>query len=303
MLNWRNRGGCSSAGRAPDCGSGGRGFESHHPPQCFQQVRSLIHIICPAFLTFVLATSVAIAQGPPTASSPNPEIVTDRPDITESSIVVPRASFQIENGITLTSDHGRRILDLSESLLRVGIARRTELRVGMPNYLGRIAERRSDSGFADVSFGVKRQLGPLPGNLELSLILAVSVPSGSRGVSSDGVDLYIKFPWSRELKHGWSIGGMQSLFWNTENGHRTGVWQPAFYLERQLTRRLDVFSEYGGDYAQRGFPKHVAHFGAAFRITPTQQIDTHFGFGLSHATPNHFIAWGYSLRVDHLWKR
>ena len=26
-------GGCSSAGRAPDCGSGGRGFESLHPPQ------------------------------------------------------------------------------------------------------------------------------------------------------------------------------------------------------------------------------------------------------------------------------
>ena len=27
------RGGCSSAGRAPDCGSGRRGFKSHHPPQ------------------------------------------------------------------------------------------------------------------------------------------------------------------------------------------------------------------------------------------------------------------------------
>ena len=26
-------GGCSSAGRAPDCGSGRRGFESRHPPQ------------------------------------------------------------------------------------------------------------------------------------------------------------------------------------------------------------------------------------------------------------------------------
>ena len=27
-----NRGGCSSVGRAPDCGSGCRGFEPHHPP-------------------------------------------------------------------------------------------------------------------------------------------------------------------------------------------------------------------------------------------------------------------------------
>ncbi len=29
----RRSGGCSSAGRAPDCGSGRRGFESRHPPQ------------------------------------------------------------------------------------------------------------------------------------------------------------------------------------------------------------------------------------------------------------------------------
>jgi hypothetical protein len=27
------RGGCSSIGRAPDCGSGCRGFDSHQPPQ------------------------------------------------------------------------------------------------------------------------------------------------------------------------------------------------------------------------------------------------------------------------------
>ena len=26
------RGGCSSVGRAPDCGSGGRGFNPRHPP-------------------------------------------------------------------------------------------------------------------------------------------------------------------------------------------------------------------------------------------------------------------------------
>lgn len=33
----RIHGGCSSVGRAPDCGSGGRGFETHHPPQKFKK--------------------------------------------------------------------------------------------------------------------------------------------------------------------------------------------------------------------------------------------------------------------------
>ena len=31
-----NNGGCSSVGRAPDCDSGGRGFEPHHSPQSSQ---------------------------------------------------------------------------------------------------------------------------------------------------------------------------------------------------------------------------------------------------------------------------
>lgn len=39
--NFNSRGGCSSAGRAPDCGSGGRGFDPHHSPQNFYQRESL----------------------------------------------------------------------------------------------------------------------------------------------------------------------------------------------------------------------------------------------------------------------
>ena len=31
--NSLNIGGCSSVGRAPDCGSGCRGFDPHHSPQ------------------------------------------------------------------------------------------------------------------------------------------------------------------------------------------------------------------------------------------------------------------------------
>ena len=59
----------------------------------------------------------------------SPEIVTDRPDITESGIVVPKGSLQAENGLTLTSDHGQRTVDLSETLLRLGVGSRTELRL------------------------------------------------------------------------------------------------------------------------------------------------------------------------------
>jgi hypothetical protein len=47
-------------------------------------------------------------------------IVTDRPDITESAIVVPVASIQFENDLTWTAMHGAETVDLSESLVRLG---------------------------------------------------------------------------------------------------------------------------------------------------------------------------------------
>ena len=47
------------------------------------------------------------------------EIVTDRPDITEASTVVPKDSLQVENGVAWTADHDTRTLDLTQSLVRL----------------------------------------------------------------------------------------------------------------------------------------------------------------------------------------
>jgi hypothetical protein len=233
--------------------------------------------------------------------SHEPEIVTDRPDITESSIVIPKASIQLENGLTWTDDHGQRTFDASESLLRLGVASRTELRFGVPNYVHAPTGRAPVSGLADLSVGVKQQLGPLPGGFDLAVIAALSFPTGADRASSHGFDPFVKFPWSKELRGGWSIGGMQSVFWFTEDRRRNVTWEPTFYVERQITKPWDAFVEYASDYAQRGGSKQLAHFGTAFKITPTNQVDFHFGFGMSHATPGRFFAVGYSFRVDRLW--
>jgi hypothetical protein len=84
-----------------------------------------------------------------------PEIVTDRPDVTESSIVVPIASLQIENGIIWSNDHGSQTFDLSESLIRFGVSRRTEIRIAVPNYLGGISGPGA-TGFGDIALGMKQ---------------------------------------------------------------------------------------------------------------------------------------------------
>ena len=251
----------------------------------------------------LLATLSAISYAQSPRTTTDPEIVTDRPDVTESSVVVPKGSLQIENGLTWTSDHGSQNFDLSESLMRFGVSTRTEIRIVVPNYLGAISGPGSVSGFGDIALGMKQQLGPLPGGFDLSVIVALSVPTGASRISSHGYDPFIKFPWSKELGAGWSTGGMQSLFWNTDTSKRNGVWEPTFYIEKEITKPWDAFAEYAGDFGQWGGSKQIAHFGTAHRITPKQQVDLHFGFGLSHAAPSRFFAVGYSFRIDRLWVR
>jgi len=55
-------------------------------------------------------------------------ISTDRPAVTASSVVVPAGSLQVENGFLETSNHGQNVVDAPESLLRFGLAKKTELR-------------------------------------------------------------------------------------------------------------------------------------------------------------------------------
>jgi hypothetical protein len=148
------------------------------------------------------------------------------------------------------------------------------------------------------SIGAKQQLGPLRGHFDLSVIVALSLPAGAARVSSHGFDPFVKFPWSKDLGNGWSIGGMQSLFWSTQDGKRNLTWETTFNFDKEITNRWSVFVEYAGDFPHLSRSQQIAHLGTAYRITRKQQLDSHFGFGLSPSSLGRFFAIGYSIRFD-----
>jgi hypothetical protein len=246
----------------------------------------------------MLAVEVCFGQ-----ASTAPEIVTDRPDITESSIVIPVGSVQVENGVTWSIDRGAHSIDFSETLVRVGLLGRTEFRLTPPNYVGQFSGSQHSSALAEPSVGLKEQLGPLPGGFDLSVIVGSNLPIGADKQNGHGFSPFVKFPWSRELTKGWSVGGMQSFFHGTEQAPHKETWESTFYVEREFAKRSDAFIEYGADYGRGEESRQLLHIGAAHRITPTQQIDFHIGFGVSRGAPRHFFAVGYSLRIDHLFHR
>jgi hypothetical protein len=240
-------------------------------------------------------------QSQPDQSSPADDepISTDRPAIAESSVVVPRGSFQAENGFLITSEQGQRTVDGPETSLRFGVANNTELRFSAPDYYhDAISATGITSGFGDIEIGIKQQLGPADG-FDVSVIAFLSLPTGAATISSHGYDPGLQLPWSRKLSANWTAAGQIALYWpTTQVDTRTLTGESTFLLDRQLTKPMDAFIEYAGDFPQRGGPRHLLHLCAALKITPRQQIDIHYGIGLSSAAINHFIGLGYSFRFQ-----
>ena len=229
------------------------------------------------------------------ADAPPSPIATDRPAVADSSVVVPLGSLQFENGFADTVTHRQNTFDITETLIRVGIAAKTELRLTTPDYF---AQPGTSSGFGDLGIGLKQQLGPTPGGFDVSLVLSLSLPTGGRAISSQGYDPSVQLPWSRTLSKNWTEAGMLSVYWPTQDGRRNVTGEATFLLDRQLTTRWDVFVEYAGDFPEQRGPRHLLHFGTAYKPTPQQQLDLHVGVGLSAAAVDHFIGVGYSFRVQ-----
>jgi hypothetical protein len=267
--------------------------------------------MCKKFVTIVFLAWIihwiipgTFLYGQTGPGSNQPTIATDRPAVTDSSTVVPKEDLVFENGCTETGNQGQRSFDFPETLVRFGLTSGTELRFAPPDYFQNFNGGSGfGSGWGDLSLGVKQQLTTTWKGFDASLVVALSFPTGANSISSHGYDPQFLLPWSHAISKNWTAAGMFGLLWPTQSGRRNLTGQPSFLLDRQNTSRWDTFIEYAGDFAQRGGPQHLLHVGTAFKITSNQQLDFHVGFGLSSATVDHFVGFGYSFQVLNLWQK
>ena len=103
-----------------------------------------------------LLLGAAVLAGSGGASAQAPELVTDRPDRTESATVVPRGLLQVETGYLFARDGGVDGHAAPGTLLRIGFGGRTEIRLGHAGLLGGEGRR----GAGDSELGAKVNLIP-----------------------------------------------------------------------------------------------------------------------------------------------
>jgi hypothetical protein len=253
-------------------------------------------LCCAGFLAAALCPRVAQAGECP---SPQSEIATDRPDVTNSSLVVPDGSIQSENGVNTSSQSAGKGFDGSNSRLRFGVAPCLEVLVDIPSYVGRLTGT-VDSGLTNVAPGVKWQVSGLPEPANLSLVFGVGLPTGTPAITGTGLQPYLQFPWSYELGGGWGISGMVTSFFRPSDLSNHQTSEATFVIERKVTDRLALFAEYVGDYPSRGASTALLNVGGGYLLNRTEQLDFHLAFGLNRNSPDYIIGIGYSYRWDNV---
>lgn len=236
----------------------------------------------------------------------------DRPHISDSSVNVPKGLWLQENGFQQSYlDKRSRTFDYPETLIRLGVANRTEVRYNVPNVLMQSVSNRDSSGVfmpqrstltQNMQAGFKHRLGPIgPTHFQIAINPYISIPTGFKGQSSR-VDPFIKIPFSQELTSHWDLEGMESLFYPTDTGtnRRNLDWQNCIVLNRMWGRQANAFIEYVGDVYERGPMSNLIHFGGAYRPNRRQQIDIQFGFRLNKSAPIAFFGFGYSFLLGSL---
>lgn len=243
-------------------------------------------------------------------------MVTDRPDFTESTAVVPFGHLQLETGYTYTYDDegGRRVSDQTfpEALLRIGIVKKWELRLGWTgwsltedlfmekNDSGRPVHREiHDDAGTDMIIGFKRHLLAQEGiRPDLGVIGELSLPTGSDSKSSGDVDPQIKILWSYELPADFALSGNLNLGVPTSGDHRFFQTSASVSLGYSLTDWMGAYVEYFGFYPNDRWTDcaHTANGGLTFLITDNLQFDVRTGVGLNEEADDFFTGAGLSIR-------
>lgn len=227
------------------------------------------------------------------------QLVTDRPNVVESSAAVGPGVFQVEAGVALTRASDADTWN-TPLLLRVGVMEKLELRVET-GALTRIGDPVDETGFADVALGAKWAFrdgaGGGPG---LAALLHLDLPVGSASLSQDGVRPSLRGVAEWGLGDGWGLGVLGGVRLDRSGPDRFTSGILAAALSRAVGEGASVYGEVaatqiaGDEY---GGTVPLLNLGGVYLLSDDSQLDAQLGVGLSDRAPDLGITAGFSRRI------
>lgn len=246
--------------------------------------------------------SLSSSQGPApvqVAETPHEaEFETDRPDFTETPAVVPVGRRQVEAGETFGREDGVTSLTLGETLLRIGVARRVELRIATNSYA--LSRQGTDvlAGFEDASLGAKVALFEAPAGWrpQLGLIVAATLPTGAPGYSTGRVLPEVKVAAAWDLSERLSLGTNVNWSREADDDGTHDQYAASASFGYGLSERWGLYAEaFGFRERLAGWvARDYVNAGVTWKVTEMLQFDMRAGRRLG--SPDFFTGFGLSHR-------
>jgi hypothetical protein len=250
-------------------------------------------------------------RGPAEAEPDQDEIVTDRPDFTESSATVGKGRMQLEVGYTygMNKEAGVRAAhSYPEGLLRVGMfADWFELRLGQNFANTRTADAgggvSSFGGAEDLYLGTKFALTEQKKYLpESALVVQMTVPTGHRNLTARKTLPGLNYLYGWEVNDFLSCGGStQGNLAVDDDDHTYLELAQSFTMGYKLTEKLGAYTEWfaffpSGANSPGITAKHYFNGGFTYKLTPLFQLDLRAGKGLSRSADDYFVGAGFAVK-------
>ncbi len=223
----------------------------------------------------------------------NGQIITDRPNQTESSSTIPQGAFQIESGIQIAyaeqflAPDSRQLL-LPSNLFRIGMSERVELRLLNSLEINKSNDFKTE-GLSDLQLGTKIQLlKNEQTNTEIAFLTHILIPIGSSSTTADEIGTLSKFSFghvlSNKLSLGYNVGYSRVASVNDLNY--------SISLNYSLNSRVAFFIEPYGGYNDLNDWYQNWDAGFTCLLNDTLQLD--FAYGTSFMERSSFMTVGLS---------
>ena len=235
-----------------------------------------------------------------------PELITDRPDQTESSATVPRHSLQVETGLLLENDANNLFTTSSftynTTLLRFGLFENFELRAGMDYFresttLNNTSLSSTISGISPLYTGFKVKIGEENGWVpELAFLGGLVLPfTANADRRPNYTAANIRFSFSHTFSDRLSLGYNLGAEWDGDTPIPGYFYSVALGIG--VIDQLGAFVESYGLIPEAGPAEHLVDAGLTYLLLPTLQLDVSGGLGLSEAAIQNFISLGLSWLI------
>jgi len=227
-------------------------------------------------------------------NSTSQEIITDRPDQTESSSTIKIGDLQIESGALLIEHHayGEKRLYLPTILIRLGLTKTVELRL-LNQFEYNIFKTSSKSGFNNLEVGLKVQLFQQESRrTELAFLSHIVLPTASKLFNQNEFSVINKLCVSHASNN--NIGFGYNIGYNYHN-NQTGDFTYSLVCGYGISDKINTYIEPYGEISELN--KHISNInmGITYLLKKNIQLDYSFGTGLNHTF--NFMSIGCSFKT------